>query len=116
MKTQLQQPGPLETSIRAKLESAFAPELLAIENESHQHSGPAMESHFKVLMVSPAFEGVSRIERSRRVHEVVAVELKGGVHALTQRLMTPAEYAKQGAEGFVSPACMGGSKRELRGK
>lgn len=94
----------METRLRSKLTAAFQPEVLEIENESHKHSsGLGAESHFKVLVVAPAFQGQSRVERQRRVHEVVAEELKSGIHALSLRLLTPEERAQ--AEGFATPNC-----------
>jgi BolA protein len=44
-------------------------------------------------MVTPAFEGVSRVERQRRVHAALAEELTGSVHALSLKLQTPREAA-----------------------
>jgi BolA protein len=83
-------------SIRRKLEAAFEPQQLVVEDESHRHAGhagarPEGETHFRVTLVSPRFAGVSRIDRSRRVHEVLADELKGPVHALALSLKAPDE-------------------------
>lgn len=106
----------LTASIRAKLLTAFAPEHFELENESHQHAVPSQsETHFKLVMVSPAFEGVSRVDRQRRVTDLLGDERARGLHALTMRLLTPGEWAKV-KDSFVmeSPACHGGSKREKR--
>ena len=90
-------------SIRDKLTSAFAPTLLEVKDESARHSGHAGatrgdgsqgETHFHVRLVSTAFEGVSRVERQRRIHAVLAEELAGPVHALSLALLTPAEAQK----------------------
>lgn len=98
-------------SIRTKLTSALAPVHLDVENESGMHNVPAgSETHFKVLVVSESFQGLSPIERHRRVHEIVREELSSGVHALSIRAMTPDEWARQGGEDFRSPPCLGGSK------
>jgi BolA protein len=43
--------------------------------------------------VSKSFDGVSRVERHRRVHDVLDAELKGRVHALALTLLTPEEAA-----------------------
>jgi len=48
-----------------------------------------------VTIVSPAFEGLNRVDRHRRVHELLDAELKGRVHALALTLLTPAEAAKR---------------------
>jgi BolA protein len=101
----------LQARIERKLAAALTPQVMLVENESHMHSvKPGSETHFKVLVVSPEFDGASRVARQRRVNELLRDELSGGVHALTMRALTPAEYAEGGADGFVSPNCHGGSK------
>lgn len=89
----------VEKRIRDKLTAAFTPDRLVIENESHKHAhhlaarGEAHtgETHFTVTIISNAFAGRSRIDRHRAVHEVLAEELKGPVHALAVKAATPAE-------------------------
>jgi BolA protein len=83
-------------TMREKLTIAFAPEALEIVDESVQHAGhsgsrPGGETHFNVRIVSKAFEGVSRVERQRRVYAALADELKSRVHALSLTTLTPAE-------------------------
>jgi BolA protein len=80
--------------IQSKLQAAFVPEGLKIENESalHRgHAGAGEETHFRVMIVALAFEGKSRLERHRMVNEALAIELAGDLHALTIRALTPAE-------------------------
>jgi len=88
--------GPVANSLREKLEAAFAPEILAIEDESSRHAGHSGaraggESHFRVRIVSALFEGLSRVERQRRVYAVVADEIEAGLHALALITLTPEE-------------------------
>jgi BolA protein len=87
-------------AIRDKLAAAFAPSLLEVTDESSRHAGHAGaarpdggigETHFHVRMVTAGFEGVSRVERQRRVHAVLSDELAGSVHALSLKLQTPGE-------------------------
>ena len=100
----------LHETIEAKLGEALRPVHLEVVNESGMHNVPAgSETHFKVVVVSPAFEGLSLLDRHRRVNETLKAELSGGVHALTVRALTPAQWGEQGAEGFASPKCLGGS-------
>jgi len=75
---------------------------------------PGSETHFKVLVVSAAFDGMNRVARQRKVNEALRDELAGGVHALTMRTLTPAEWESGGAAGFESPACKGGSKADAK--
>ncbi|WP_413586965.1 BolA family protein [Bdellovibrio sp. HCB274] len=101
-----------EAIIFEALTSAFSPSVLEIENESHMHSGTCSETHYKVLLVSPMFEGKSRIDRQRAVNDVLKEEFNKGLHALTQKVLTPAEFEVQkDALNFISPECRGGSKR-----
>jgi BolA protein len=84
--------------ITKKLHDAFAPELLDVVDESHLHEGhmghrPGGETHFRVNIVSDAFEGKSRIDRHRMINATLAAELEGSVHALALKAKTPAEAA-----------------------
>ncbi|MFM1815052.1 MAG: hypothetical protein RLZ98_1747 [Pseudomonadota bacterium] len=86
----------IEQAIRRKLEENLSPSRLEIVNESHLHAGhhgsPGTgESHFRVLVVSAAFEGRSRLQRHRLINEAVAEQLRDGVHALAIKALTPAE-------------------------
>jgi BolA protein len=86
--------------MRDKLTSAFAPVALEIEDQSARHAGHAGatradgsqgETHFHIRLVSPAFEGLTRVERQRRVHAALKDELAGPVHALSLTLLAPRE-------------------------
>jgi stress-induced morphogen len=100
----------LAERIEQKLKTALSPSRLVVENESHMHSvKKGSETHFKVLIVSDDFEGMSRVDRQRKVNGVLKDEFADGLHALTMRALTPSE-GDAAAEGFVSPACLGGSK------
>ena len=82
--------------ITKKLIEAFAPESLDVADESHLHEGhaghrPGGETHFRVYIVSPAFEGKSRIERHRMINATLAQELAGSVHALAIHAHGPGE-------------------------
>ncbi len=87
--------------LQARLERALAPSRLEIVDESAQHHGhagsrPEGETHFKVVIVSTAFAGRSRIDRQRLVHEAAADLLKERIHALSIRALTPEEAAGTG--------------------
>lgn len=104
--------GPREALLRQKIEATFAPEYYELANESHMHAVPkGSESHFKVLIVSEEFEGKKRLERSRLINDLVKEEMTKGLHALSQRTMTPSEWAEvRDTFEMVSPACQGGTK------
>jgi BolA protein len=86
----------VEATIREKLTKAFAPTRLDVINESHLHAGhrhsPGTgESHFRVMIVSAAFAGTSRVARHRAVNKLLEPELKGKVHALALHALAPGE-------------------------
>ena len=86
-------------TIERKLTEALAPHRLKIVDESEKHKGHAGyreggETHFRVEVVSDAFAGQNRVARQRRVYEILAAELAGGVHALQLKTLTPAEDTK----------------------
>lgn len=60
------------------------PTHLEVINESNMHNVPrGSETHFKVVVVSEAFDKESLIKRHRSVNEVLKTELEGPVHALS---------------------------------
>lgn len=96
-----------------KLESGLAPTWLEIANESHMHSVPPdSETHFRVVVVSPAFAGKRQVARHQAVYTAVAEELEGPVHALALHTYTPEEWAERAQPAPASPACRGGSKAD----
>lgn len=83
--------------LEAALTAAFSPALLRVQDDSARHAGhagaqPGGETHFTVLLVSAAFGGMPRVARSRAVHDVLAREFAGGLHALSLTLRTPEEH------------------------
>ncbi|MCV3207674.1 BolA family transcriptional regulator [Mesorhizobium sp. YC-39] len=97
----------IQATMEDKLKKAFLPERLVIINESHLHAGHhhhgsdhhgaydgTGETHFRVRIVSSAFAGMSRIARHRAVNELLAEELKAGVHALAIEPAAPDEKTR----------------------
>jgi BolA protein len=79
-----------------KLREAFLPESLDVTDESHLHEGhaghrPGGETHFRLYIVSTAFQGKSRIERHRMINATLASELADTVHALAISAKAPGE-------------------------
>jgi BolA protein len=86
--------GPVGQTISAKLAQHFAPEALAVIDESHHHAGhsgarPDGESHFRVRIVAEAFRGKSLVEQHRMVNAALADELRERVHALAIQSSAP---------------------------
>ncbi len=87
----------MASRIEAKLRS-LEPVRLEVLDESSAHRGhggwrEGGETHFKVVVVSAAFEGMSRVARQRMVYKMLDAEFAGGVHALALTALTPAESA-----------------------
>lgn len=86
----------IESEMRQLLMVAVEPVRLDVVNESHLHQGHASspgtgESHFRVLVVSPKFAGMKRIDRHRLVNEALADLLRNGIHALAIKAYAPGE-------------------------
>jgi len=80
--------GPVAAEMRRRLEAALRPTSLSLTDDSEKHRGhggynPAGESHFSLLIESPAFAGKSRLERQRMVHAALGDLLHHRVHALS---------------------------------
>ncbi|KAJ1702073.1 hypothetical protein LUZ61_010195 [Rhynchospora tenuis] len=83
--------------MRQTLQSALEASVLEIEDVSYQHAGhagvkgDANETHFNVKIVSSKFEGQNLVKRHRMVYDLLADELKSGLHALSIVAKTPKE-------------------------
>lgn len=99
----------IQLTIEQKLQQAFQPATLSVVNESHTHNVPPnSETHFKLVIVSTAFDGLRLIQRHRQVNDVLAAELIGPVHALAMHTYTPSEWEKREENSPLSPKCKGG--------
>lgn len=104
--------GNMHQIIEAKVRADFDPTWLEVIDESYMHSVPeGAASHFRVLVVSDAFEGKSAVQRHQAVYAALAEEVKHHIHALGLQTMTPAEWAAD-QQRSESPECLGGSKAE----
>ena len=90
-------------TIRQNLTTALSPTHLEIVDESHLHAGhsgarPGGETHFRVEIVSAAFEGQNRVARQRQVYKALADEMADRIHALALTTRTPDEAAEGSAK------------------
>ena len=90
-------------------------------NESQLHAGHRSspgtgESHFRVLIVSPAFAGKSRVERHRLVNGLLADRTQGRVHALALTTLRQARVLVR-RQGWAGPnrRCKGSAARRTAG-
>jgi BolA family transcriptional regulator, general stress-responsive regulator len=100
----------VETAIEQKVAAALQPMHLELQNESHMHAGPRTDSHFKLVAVATAFEGLNKVKRHQLVYRLLSAELAGPVHALALHLYTPGEWQEQVVP--ASPLCAGTNKSE----
>ena len=80
--------------IAEKLSVKFTPSHLEVIDESEKHRGhggyrEGGETHFRVRIASPKFDGMTRVAQHRAVMETLDAELKGGVHALAIEVVRP---------------------------
>lgn len=90
--------GRVADAMRAKLAERFRPVHIELIDESSRHAGhagarPEGETHFRLVIVAEAFRGVGRLARQRIVHDCLAEDLRGPVHALSLALHAPGEVA-----------------------
>eukprot|EP00429_Kryptoperidinium_foliaceum_P054205 CAMPEP_0176090244 /NCGR_PEP_ID=MMETSP0120_2-20121206/45195_1 /TAXON_ID=160619 /ORGANISM="Kryptoperidinium foliaceum, Strain CCMP 1326" /LENGTH=147 /DNA_ID=CAMNT_0017424123 /DNA_START=65 /DNA_END=504 /DNA_ORIENTATION=- len=97
--------GPIQEYIEDKLRKFLRPVHMDVANESH--GGLRNESHFHVVVVSDAFEGLSRIARHRMVSRLFTDE-EGSLkfHALRITAVTPQQWSDSPETG-ARPRCTG---------
>ncbi len=93
--------GARRARIEATLRAALAATHVELVDESHLHLGHAGAAsgggHFRALVVSPRFEGLSRVARQRLVYAALAEQMGGAIHALAMRTLTPDEWQRAGS-------------------
>jgi BolA protein len=85
---------------RSRIEQALREGLAALHvevvDESHLHAGHAGAAagggHFRVTIVSPRFEGLSRVAAQRLVYAALGELMQREIHALAMTTLTPAEW------------------------
>ncbi len=85
----------MSTPIHHKLEQAFSPTHLDIVDNSWMHAGHQGNTggyHLVITIVSPAFEGISLMDRHRLVHQHLKDEMATQIHALELKLFAPNEW------------------------
>lgn len=101
----------VQNTIEKKLADSFNPLHLEVINESGNHNVPAgSESHFKVVVVSPAFAGKNLLARHRLINACLEDELKNDIHALAIHTYTEDEWKETSGGAPMSPPCLGGGK------
>jgi BolA protein len=101
----------IRQDITDQLVHALPVDHLEVINESHKHNVPeGAESHFKVVIVSSAFEGKKLVARHRLLNGILAKTFSTHIHALALHTMTKEEWSIS-QQAPASPPCLGGSAR-----
>ena len=86
--------------IREILAERFDVHALEIHDDSALHAGHAGAreggGHYRVFIVSEAFQGCSRVLRQRMIYDAVGDMMHKDIHALAIRALTAAEAESQG--------------------
>ncbi|KZP34719.1 bola-like protein [Athelia psychrophila] len=107
MATREQGEGPVQLSIRQKLNAQLQPSELIITNDSWQHrhhaamkaeGGGNGETHFSVKVVSDEFKGKSTMQRHRMIYSALSEDLAQGLHALSLKTVTTEEAQKAASQ------------------
>ena len=94
----MQTPNRDERILKAM--GSLNPIKLELKNDSQKHAGHAHhlggagftgDTHYKLVIVSPLFEGQSRIDRQRMVMNLLKDEFTSGLHALEIKALAPNE-------------------------
>ncbi len=76
------------------------PVAIELKNDSAKHAKhvdhmgvePTGETHYKLKIVSEIFEGLSRVDRQRKVYDLLKDEFTSGLHALELKTLSPKEH------------------------
>lgn len=75
-------------SIKQSIITGMTCEFIDLRGDGH---------HFEAIIVSPAFEGKSRIQQHQLVYQTLGDRMREEIHALSMKTFTPAQWAeKQG--------------------
>lgn len=89
--------------------AALQPTHLDVQDESHMHSR-GLETHYKAVVVSAAFEGKRALQRHQAVYRALGLQMQQ-IHALALHTFTPQEWAAE-VQVPDSPHCRGGSRHD----
>ena len=81
--------------MRERLEDAFAPSEMNIEDQSHLHAGHAGaksgKGHFDLTIVSDKFRDQTLIQRHRAIYSALGELMETEIHALSIDARCPSE-------------------------
>lgn len=74
--------------------AVLQPLSIEIEDESHLHAGHAGArdgGHYKLRIIASAFSGKNTVARHRLIYDAAGELMRGRIHALSIRALTPDE-------------------------
>ena len=81
--------------VRERLYQDLGAEFVEVDDQTHLHAGhsgaAAGGSHFEVVVISKAFEGLATLARHRLVYQAVGDAMTQDIHALSIKAYTPDE-------------------------
>ena len=81
--------------VRERLYQDLGAEFVEVDDQTHLHAGhsgaAAGGSHFEVVVISKAFEGLATLARHRLVYQAVGDAMTQDIHALSIKAFTPNE-------------------------
>ncbi|MCB5160316.1 BolA family protein [Marinomonas algarum] len=98
----------IQSQIEQRIQDALPVHFMTLENESYMHNVPAdSETHFKLVLVSDAFEGKRTVQRHQMVYAILSDEMPK-FHALAMHTHTIKEWTDRADSIPSSPKCKGG--------
>lgn len=87
----------MREEIKSRLLDSLSATHVEVIDESHLHAGHAGArsggGHFRALIVSDRFAGLSRIKAQQLVYAALGAWMGKEIHALSMQTLTPAEWA-----------------------
>ena len=77
-------PDPTAEDVRGFIAAGLACDHVEVEGDGR---------HFFATIVSPEFDGSSRVARHQRVYTALGDRMRAQIHALSMKTLTPAEWA-----------------------
>jgi BolA protein len=101
----------IQQQIHNKITKAFDPVHFELINESYKHQVPeGAQTHFKAVVVSAVFKGMTRVERHKQVYRLLVEELDGIIKAFSVSTYDPSEWECRSGSAPNTPPCIGGSQ------
>ena len=83
--------------IRTLVEQALDAEHVSVVDDSAAHAGhlgaEGGRGHFRIVVVSSRFEGLSRVAAQRLVYAALGELMTTDIHAIEMRTLTPEQWA-----------------------